>query len=145
MTISQTMCTSFKVDLLAGNQKFDGSQSYKMALYTSAASLDATTTVYSTSNEIPNGTGYNTGGNPLTISQSPTSGGSGTIAYMSFANVSWPSATFGPVAGALIYNVTQSNKAVAVLNFGVPQTVTGNTFTVQMPTADNVSAIIRVV
>jgi hypothetical protein len=64
---------------------------------------------------------------------------------MSFANVQWPSATFGPVAGALIYNVTQSNKAVAVLNFGVPQTVAGNTFTVQMPTADNISAIIRVV
>ena len=144
MTISQTMCTSFKVDLLAGNQKFDGSQSYKMALYTSAASLDATTTVYSISNEI-SGTGYTAGGNPLTISQAPTSGGSGTIAYMSFANVQWPSATFGPVAGALIYNVTQSNKAVAVLNFGVPQTVAGNTFTVQMPTADNISAIIRVV
>jgi hypothetical protein len=144
MAISQTMCTSFKVDLLAGSQKFDGTQSYKMALFTSAASLDATTTAYSTSNEI-SGTGYTAGGNALTISQAPTSGGSGTIAYMSFANVSWPSATFGPVAGALIYNVTQSNKAVAVLNFGVPQTVTGNTFTVQMPTADNGNAIIRVV
>jgi len=144
MAISQTMCTSFKVDLLAGSQKFDGTQSYKMALYTSAALLDATTTAYSTSNEI-SGTGYTAGGNQLTISQAPTSGGSGTIAYMSFANVPWPSATFGPVAGALIYNVTQNNKAVAVLNFGVPQTVAGNTFTVQMPAADNGNAIIRIV
>jgi hypothetical protein len=143
MAISQTMCTSFKVDLLAGTQKFDGTQVYQIALYTSAASLDATTTAYSTANEI-SGTGYTAGGVTLTINQAPTYGGSGTTAYASFANAIWASATFGPVAGALIYNLTAGGRAVAVLNFGVPQSVAGNTFTVQMPNPDNVNAIIRI-
>jgi hypothetical protein len=144
MAISQTMCTCFKVDLLTGTQKFDGSQTYKMALYGTSATLDATTTTYSTTYEIT-GTGYTAGGIPLTITTAPTNGGSGTIAYISFGDAVWPSASFGPVAGALIYNSTQSGKAVATLNFGVAQTVSGNTFTVQMPAANSAYAIIRIV
>jgi len=143
MAISQAMCTSFKVDLLNGIHSFDGTQTYKMALFTSAASLDATTTAYGASNEI-SGTGYTAGGQQLAISTAPTSGS--TTAFISFATITWPGATFVGASGALIYNSTagKSNKAVAVLNFGSPQNVTASTFTVQMPTADATNAIIRI-
>ena len=113
---------------------------FKMALYTSSATLGPTTTAYSTTNEI-SGTGYTAGGNTLVVSQSPTSGG--TTAFISFSNTSWTSASF-TCRGALIYNSSQSNKAVAVFDFGSDKTVVGGTFTISFPTADATNAVIRI-
>lgn len=150
MAITQAMCTSFKVDLLNGVHVFSNAgggtpDTFKIALYTSSTTLDATTTAYGTpTNEVSNvSTGYTTGGNTLTVaSATPTS--SGTTAYVSFNTpVTWPSATF-TARGALIYNSSKSNKAVAVLDFGADKSVSGATFTVQMPTADATNAIIRI-
>ena len=142
MAISQSLCTSFKVDLLTGAQNFTAStgNTYKMALYTSSATLGATTTVYTTSSEVV-GTGYTAGGNTLTVSVSPTS--SGTTAYFSFSDTSWTSATF-TCRGALIYNSTNANKAVAVFDFGSDKQVVGGTFTITFPTADATNAVIRI-
>lgn len=142
MPITQTLTTSFKVQLLGGVQNFTSGtgDTFKMALYTSSATLDAATTVYTTSNEVV-GTGYVAGGNTLTISQSPTSGG--TTAYISFANTSWSGASF-TCRGALIYNTSKSNAAVAVFDFGSDKTVVAGTFTVQFPTADATNAVIRI-
>jgi len=142
MAITQSLTTSFKVDLLSGNMNFvSGSgDTFKMALYTSSATLGPTTTVYSASNEVT-GSGYAAGGNTLTISQSPTSGG--TTAYISFSNTSWASATF-TTRGALIYNFSQGLKTVAVFDFGSDKTVSNGTFTITFPTADSTSAVIRI-
>lgn len=142
MAITQSLCTSFKVDLLSGTQNFVVStgNTFKMALYTSSATLGATTTAYTTSNEI-SGTGYTAGGNTLVVSTSPTS--SGTTAFLSFTDTSWTSATF-TCRGALIYNSTNSNKAVAVFDFGSDKQVIGGTFTITFPTADSTSAVIRI-
>jgi hypothetical protein len=142
MAITQSLCTSFKVDLLSGTQNFVSGtgNTFKMALYTSSATLGATTTAYTTTNEIT-GTGYTAGGNTLAVSTSPTS--SGTTAYLSFTDTSWTSATF-TCRGALIYNSTNSNKAVAVFDFGSDKQVIGGTFTITFPTADSTSAVIRI-
>lgn len=140
MAISQAMCTSFKVDLLAGVQDFD-TDVFKIALYTSAATLDATTTVYTTSNEVPSTGNYVAGGNTLTVSVTPTS--TGTTAFVSFANTTWSAATI-TARGALIYNSSKSNKAVAVLDFGSDKTSTSGDFTILFPTADSSNAIIRI-
>ena len=141
MAITQSLCTSFKVDLLSGTQNFVSGtgNTFKMALYTSSATLGATTTAYTTSNEIT-GTGYTAGGNTLAVSTSPTS--SGTTAFLSFTDTSWTTATF-TCRGALIYNSTNSNKAVAVFDFGSDKQVIGGTFTITFPTADSTSAVIR--
>lgn len=140
--ITQTLTTSFKVELLQGVHNFGPTSpnTFKIALYSSTADLNANTTVYSTTGEIV-GTGYTAGGLTLTISQSPTSGGT-TTAYVNFNNAVWTGASF-VAAGALIYNSTQSNKAVAVLNFGNDKTASG-TFTVTFPAATATTAIIRV-
>ena len=142
MAITQSLCTSFKVDLLSGTMDFTSGtgDTFKMALYTSSATLGPTTTAYSTTNEI-SGTGYTAGGNTLVVSQSPTSGG--TTAFISFSNTSWTSASF-TCRGALIYNSSQSNKAVAVFDFGSDKTVVGGTFTISFPTADATNAVIRI-
>lgn len=148
MAISQAMAASFKVEILNGIHAFGTSvvrasttaDTFKMSLYTSSATLGATTTAYTSSNEV-SGTGYSAGGNTLTVSTVPTS--SGTTAYLSFSDSSWSTATI-TARGALIYNSTQSNKAVAVLDFGADKTSTAGTFTVQFPTADATSAIIRI-
>ncbi len=137
MAITQTQCTSFKVELLTGTHNFS-SDTFKIALYISAANLGADTTAYSASNEV-SASGYTAGGNTLTVSTTPTS--SSTTAYVSFANTSWSSAL--TARGALIYNSSKSNKAVAVLDFGADKTSSG-TFTVTFPTADATSAIIRI-
>lgn len=137
MAITQTTCTSFKVELLTGTHNFS-SDTFKIALYTGAATLNAGTTVYTTSNEV-SAAGYTAGGNTLTVSTTPTS--SGTIAYVSFSNTSWSSAL--TARGALIYNSSKSNKAVAVLDFGADKTST-STFTVTFPAADATSAIVRI-
>ena len=141
MAISQAMCTSFKVQLLSGAQDFNTGTTkvYKIALYTSTATLDATTTAYSTTNEVV-GTGYTAGGNTLTVSQIPTS--TGTTAFIDFADTTWSTATI-TARGALIYNSTD-NTAVAVLDFGSDKTSTSGDFTIVFPTADSTNAIIRI-
>lgn len=150
MALSQTLATSFKVEILDGIHNFGtgvvrattAADTFKIALYTSLASLDASTTVYTTTAEVT-GTGYTAGGNTLTISQVPTSTLNETVAWLNFANSSWPSATFS-AAGALIYNSTQGNKAVAVLDFGGTKTATNQTFTVTFPASTSNAAIIRI-
>ena len=143
MAISQAMCTSFKVELLDGVHNFNtGGDTFKIALYTSSATLDASTTVYTTSGEVSSsGTNYTAGGNTLSVSQVPTS--SGTTAYLDFADTTWLAATI-TARGALIYNSSKSNKAVAVLDFGSDKTSTAGDFTIIFPTADASNAIIRI-
>ena len=143
MAITQAMCTSFKVALLDGEMDFssDTAQSYKIALYTSSASLDAATAAYTTSNEV-SGTGYTAGGNTLSISTNPTS--TGTTAFLSFATTTWSTATI-TARGALIYQAGGSTPAVAVLDFGGDKTSTAGDFQITFPTADATNAIIRIV
>ena len=144
MAITSAVCTSFKVELLKGVHDFTATtgNTFKIALYTSSATLGAGTTAYSTSNEITNssGTAYTAGGATLT-SVTPTT--SGTTAFCDFADVSYTSASF-TANGALIYNDDQSDKAVAVIAFGGDKTVSSGTFTIQFPTADATNAIIRI-
>jgi|TARA_R110000868_G_C10829273_1_gene759247 hypothetical protein len=143
MAIAQTMCTSFKVALLDGEMDFSSntSQTFKIALFTSDASLDADTTAYAVTNEA-SGTGYTAGGATLTIATNPTST-SGT-AYLTFSTVTWTTSSI-TARGALIYRSSGTgNNAVAVLDFGADKTTLGSTFTVTFPTADNNTAIIRI-
>lgn len=146
MAISQAMATSFKVQLLSGAQNFNTGTTkvYKIALFTSSATLGAGTTSYSgsTTGEVANGGGYTTGGEVLTVSQVPTDGGSGTTAFIDFADVTWTTATI-TARGALIYNSTDDT-AVVVLNFGSDKTSTTGDFTIIFPTADATDAIIRI-
>lgn len=142
MAITQAMCTSFKKACLDGEMDFssDTTQVFKIALYTSSATLDASTTAYTSSNEVASGGGYTTGGETLTISVNPTT--SGTTAYLNFSNVTWSSASF-TARGALIYKSGSGNPAIAVLDFGSDKTSSGGNFVVQMPTADASNAILR--
>ena len=139
MAITQGMATSFKVQLLNGQQNFS-SNTFKLALYTSSATLGEGTTAYTTSGEVPSTGNYTAGGNTLTVNVTPTS--TGNVAYVSFANTSWANATI-TANGALIYNSSRTNAAVAVLAFGGDKTSTNGTFAVNFPTADATSAIIR--
>ena len=147
MAISQAMCTSFKVQLLNGIYAFSttvarantNADSFKLALYTSSASLGATTTAYTTSGEA-SGTGYTAAGAALTA-VAPTS--SGTTAILDFNNLTFSTATV-TARGALIYNDTQGDKAVAVLDFGGDKTSTAGDFTIVFPAADASNAIIRI-
>ena len=143
MAITSAVCTSFKVELLKGVHNFTATtgNTFKIALYTSSATLGASTTAYSATNEITNssGTAYTAGGATLT---SVTPAASSTTAVCDFADVSYTSASF-TANGALIYNSSQSNKAVAVIAFGGDKTVSSGTFTIQFPTADATNAIIR--
>ena len=142
MAITQAMCTSFKVELLQGVHNFTAStgDTFKLALYTSSATLGESTTAYTSSNEVANSGTYSAGGGSLT-NVTPTS--TGTTAFTDFADFSWTSATI-TARGALIYNSTDSNKAVCVLDFGGDKTSTSGTFTVQFPAADSSNAIIRI-
>jgi hypothetical protein len=147
MAITQALATSFKVQMLNGIHAFGTSviraattaDTYKIALYTSAATLDATTTVYTTTNEVV-GTNYVAGGNTL-VNVAPTS--SGTTAFLDFTDTTWATATI-TAHGALIYNATQGNKAVAILDFGGDKTSTAGAFTIIFPAADASNAIIRI-
>lgn len=139
MAITQGMATSFKVQLLNGNHNFS-SNTFKIALYTSSATLGESTTAYSATNEVPSTGNYTAGGNTLTVNVTPTS--SGNVAYVSFANTTWSNATI-TANGALIYNNTYGNAAVAILAFGGDKTSTDGDFTINFPTADASSAIIR--
>jgi hypothetical protein len=139
MAITQAMATSFKVELLNGQHNFSAN-TFKLALYTSSATLNENTTAYSATNEVPSTGNYSAGGNTLTVSVTPTN--SGNVAYISFANTSWANATI-TANGALIYNSNLSNAAVCVLAFGGDKTSTNGTFAVNFPTADASNAIIR--
>jgi len=148
MSITSAVCSSFKSELLSGKHDFDssGGDTFKIAMFTSSASLDATTTDYSTSNEITNssGTAYTAGGKALT-NQGVTL--SSTTAYTDFADVSWTSASF-TANGAMIYNTTTdggsgTTDAVCVIAFGGDKTVSSGTFTVQFPAAGATTAILR--
>jgi len=138
MAITQAMCSSFKQQILLGEHDLD-TDVIKLALYTSAATLSAATTAYSTSDEVV-GTGYTAGGNTLT---GATVSLSGTTAFVDFSDTTWTTATI-TARGALMYNSSKSNKAIAVLDFGADKTSTAGDFTVQMPTNDASSAIVRI-
>lgn len=144
MAITQCMTTTAKVAFLNGDLDFssDTTQTFRMALYTSTASLGTTTATYaSTINEVANGNGYTTGGAAVTIAANPTS--SGTTAYLDFNDATWASATI-TARGALIYRDDGANDvAVVVLDFSSDITSTSGNFTVEMPTGDATNAIIR--
>ena len=143
MAITSAICTSFKVELLKGVHDFTATtgDTFKIALYDSDATLGASTTAFSTSEEITNtsGTAYTSGGATLT---SVTPVASSTTAICDFADVSFSSASF-TANGALIYNSSDSNAAVCAIAFGSDKTATNGTFTIQFPTADATNAIIR--
>ena len=149
MANTSAVCTSFKVELLKGEHNFTAStgDTFKIAMYTSSATLGASTTEYATGNEITNTsqTAYTAGGKTLT-SVTPTS--SGTTAYCDFSDVSWTSASFTANA-CLIYNTTTgtgsgTTDAVCAVAFGGDKTVSSGTFTIQFPTADASDAILRI-
>jgi len=138
MAITQCMVSSFKTDLLSGNQDLD-TDVIKIALYTSAATLGASTTAYTTSNEVV-GTGYTAGGNTLT---GATISLDGTTGICTFSTTFWTTSSI-TARGALIYNSTKTNKAIAVLDFGADKTSTSGVFTINFPAATAGSAIIQV-
>lgn len=145
MAITQAICSTFKSQLLQGVHNFGdntvyppaGGNTFKIALYTSAATLSSATTVYTTSGE-SSGAGYTAGGQNLTNLGVSLSG---TTAYLSFSDVTWTTATIS-AAGALIYNSTQSNKAVAVFSFGATYSSTAGNFTVSFPANTSSTAVI---
>ena len=149
MAIAQAMCTSFKTDLLNAVHNFaTNGNTFKLALYaeggggksSTTATLGATTTAFTTTGEIANSGSYTSGGGTLT-KVAPTA--SGTTAFTDFADLSFTTATITAM-GALIYNDTNSDKAVCVLDFTSNKTSTSGTFTIQFPTADASNAIIRI-
>ena len=137
MAITQAMCTSFKSEILQEGHQL-ATDTIKIALYTSSASLGATTTAYSSSNEV-SGTGYTATGVTLTSAAVSTTG---TTAHFDADDPTWTSASF-TANGALIYNDTNSDKAIAVLSFGGDFTVAGGTFKIVFPAAGS-TAIIRI-
>ena len=156
MAITQSMCTSFKAELMLAVHDFrpTGGDTFKVALYTSTASIDANTTAYSATNEVT-GTNYTAGGAALTnlgVVTSNNNASTGT-GYTDFNDLTWSTATI-TARGALIYNSTPSansnanttltNAAVAVLDFGADKTSTAGDFTIVFPTASNTAAILRI-
>ncbi len=156
MAITQAMCTSFKAELMLAVHDFrvTSGDTFKIALYTSAATIDANTTAYTTSNEVT-GTGYTAGGNTLSrlgvvTNNETTSTGTG---FTDFSDTVWSGATI-TARGALIYNSTPSalsnsgatltNPAVCTLDFGSDKTSTGGDFSIIFPAATNTTAIIRI-
>lgn len=149
MAIAQAMCTAFKQELMLGTHNFaTNGNAFKLALYaeggggksSTTATLGATTTAYTTTGEVANSGSYTAGGGTLT-KVAPTT--SGTTALTDFADISFTTATITAM-GALIYNDTNSDKAVCVLDFSSNKTSTSGTFTIQFPTADASNAIIRI-
>jgi hypothetical protein len=147
MAIQQTATTSFKVELPQGIHNFGPTSpdTFKIALYTAIANVGPTTAVYTTVGEVV-GTGYTAGGNTLVINVTPVAANNSSgipTSYWSFNNTSWASATF-TARGALIYNLSEGNKSVAVLDFGSDKTVNNDIFQIIFPTPDANSAIIRI-
>lgn len=138
MAITQTMCSSFKREILLGEHDLD-TDAIKIALFTSSATLGASTTAYATTDEVV-GTGYTAGGNTLTGAAVTLDG---TTAIVDFNDTTWSSATI-TARGALIYNSSKSNKAIAVLDFGTDKSASNGNFTINFPAAAAGSAIIQV-
>ena len=140
MAITSAICTSFKQELLVGTHNFTNStgDTFKLALYTSSATLGASTTAYTTTNEV-SGTNYTAGGNALT-NVTPTT--SGTTAIVDFADLTFGTATV-TARGCLIYNDDQADKAVAAIDFGGDKTSTAGNFTIVFPSPTATGAIIR--
>lgn len=139
MAIQQGLTNSFKQDMLQAGQNL-ATDTLKMALYTGFADLGPTTTAYTTLNEVV-GTGYTAGGEPVTGATISVDAQTNTV-YVDFGDVSWPGANF-TARGALIYNVTQSNTSIAVLDFGSDKIFTSATNTVTMPVNSSTTALIR--
>ena len=141
MAITQSMATSFKKELLEGKHNFlaSGGNSFKLALYTSSATMGAATTAFVTTNQA-SGTNYTSGGNALT-NVNPSS--SGTTAFTDFADLTFGTATI-TARGCMIYNDTNADRNVAVFDFGGDKTSTAGSFTITFPTADASNAIIRI-
>ena len=149
MAISQAMCSSFKTEILSCGHNFNTTNravtlntqdTFKLALYTSSATLGATTTAYASANEV-SGTNYSAGGNDLAIAEVPTL--YGTTASVDFTDEVFSNVTI-TARGGLIYNSTNSNAAVAVLDFGADKSASAGDFTVQFPTAGATTSIIRI-
>lgn len=142
MPITQAMCSSFKGELMQALHNFNsaGGNTFRLALYTSAANLDATTTAYTSTNEVGASGSYAAGGGNLTNSGVTVSG---TVGFTDFADLSFTSATI-TARGALIYNSTNANRAVAVLDFGSDRSSSSGTFTIIFPTPNSTDAIIRI-
>ena len=144
MTIASAVCNSFKQQILVGTHNFTttSGNDFKLAMYTSSASLGAGTTAYATTNEITNASGsaYSAGGKTI-VSVTPVL--DGTVAVCDFADISFTSASF-TANGCLIYNDTQADKAVCVVAFGGDKTVSSGTFTIQFPAAAASTAIVRI-
>jgi hypothetical protein len=141
MAITQSMATSFKKELLEGKHNFlaSGGNSFKLALYTSSATMGAATTAFVTTNQA-SGTNYTSGGNALT-NVNPSS--SGTTAFTDFADLTFGTCTI-TARGCMIYNDTNADRNVAVFDFGGDKTSTAGSFTITFPTADASNAIIRI-
>ena len=142
MAITQAVCNTFKSEILGAVHDFDSGsgQVFKLALYSSAATLNATTTVYSSSNEIGNTGQYSAGGGVLASQQVSLDG---SVAIVDFADLSFTGVTL-TARGALIYNTSASNKSVCVLDFGSDKTATSGTFTIQFPADTSSAAILRI-
>jgi len=141
MAISQAVCNSFKQQILEGIHDFEsGGDVFKLALYSSAANLSAATTVYTSTNEVANTGQYTATGGTLTSQQTSLDG---SVAIVDFADLSFTGVTL-TARGALIYNTSESSKAVAVLDFGADKTATSGTFTIQFPAFTSAAAILRI-
>jgi hypothetical protein len=143
MAITQAICNTFKKELLDGDHDFDtGGDVFKLALYTSAATLDSSTTVYTSTNEVAASGQYSAGGGDLVNSGTSVVGG---VAFCDFADLSFTGVTL-TARGALIYNTsaTVANAAVAVLDFSADKTATSGTFTIVFPADTSAAAILRI-
>ena len=142
MAITSAVCNTFKTEVLRAIHNFtNGGNTFRLALYTSSATLNKTTTAYTTSNEVANGDGYTTKGIALT---NVTPALSGDTAVCDFSNVSFTSASF-TANGCLIFNDTAANDpSVCAIAFGGDKTVTNGTFTIEFPAADASNAILRI-
>ena len=142
MAITQAVANSFKQQVLFGSHNFTAATGnvFKLALYTSAATLSSATTVYTSTNEVANTGQYTTGGGVLTNISPVVSSG---VAFIDFADISFTGVTL-TAAGCLIYNTSSSNKAVIVLDFGGDKSATSGTFTIQFPADTSSAAILRI-
>ena len=142
MAITQAVANSFKGEILTGTHNFTAATGnvFKLALYTSAATLSSATTVYANTNEVANSGQYVTGGGVLTNVSPVVSSG---VAFIDFSDLSFTGVTL-TARGALIYNTSATNKAVCVLDFGSDKTATSGTFTIQFPADTTSAAILRI-
>jgi len=142
MAITQAVANTFKQQLFQGGHNFTAGTGnvFKLALYTSAATLNSATTVYTSTNEVANTGQYVTGGGVLSNVSPLVSSG---VAFIDFADISFTGVTL-TAAGALIYNTSNTNAAVCVLDFGSDKTATSGTFTIQFPADTTAAAILRI-